>query len=457
MSKKISRYPGVVPFDESQQAVFFGRDKEKERFAQLIKRKQQTLLYANSGLGKSSLVNAGVLPLLRTEMQPIKVRFGAYQEGKSPSIVQTLREFLPKVATTKNSFLATLLPNNSSLWLDFKALQAQEDQTYLLVLDQFEEIFSYPAEQIYEFKKEMADLLQREVPLDVTAEIEQNLEQNIDLLTEEQEDFLWQKPKVKMLIIIREDRYSLMNQLIDHLPFCLDNRYNLLPLDRTQAQEAIVKPAEKEDQNFVSKAFTYTPQALDKILNFLTKENTQSVETTQLQILCNHLENLGLSQIDEKDIPNLDDIFLQFYEDSIAQITDENERRRARKFVENELIKKEQRVSLDALASTDYVEESTLKILVDKQHLLRTETNSRGSRIYELAHDTLIPSILQAKAKREAEEARQEEELRQAEALRNEKENYRKTLKNKFYLGFVGTNITSLLIFLVIFFFFTSH
>ncbi len=44
-----------------------------------------------------------------------------------------------------------------------------------------------------------------------------------------------------------------------------------------------------------------------------------------------------------------------------------------------------------------------------------------------------------------------------AGALRNEKENYKKTLKNKFYLGFVGTTIISLLVFLVLLFFLTSY
>ncbi len=422
--QKINRYPGVVPFDESQQSVFFGRDNDIDKLSRLIKREQQILLYAKSGLGKSSLVNAGVLPLLRKEMLPIKVRFGAYVAGKSPSIVQTLRDYLPKAQNNKQFFLSEKLqpaelPN--SLWLDFKALQAENEQTFLLVLDQFEEIFSYPADQIADFKRQMSDLLQREVPLAVSNFIEQAQKQNPDFLSDEEEDFVWEKPKVKMLIVIREDRYSLMNRLTDYLPYCLDNRYNLAPLTQAQAREAIVKPAEKpQGEEFLTPSFAYQPEALLKILDFLTKGG--HVETTQLQILCNRLESLRLQQITERDIPNFDDIFLQFYEESIAQIPDAAEQLRARRFVETELIKKGQRVSLDALACTDYVSESTLKTLIDKQHLLRTETNSRGSQIYELAHDSLISPVLQAKEKREAEEARAEEERRQAEALREARE-----------------------------------
>jgi hypothetical protein len=420
--QKINRYPGVVPFDEKQQAIFFGRDNDIEKLTRLIRREQQVLLYAKSGLGKSSLVNAGVLPILRKEMIPIKVRFGAYTDN-SQTVTETMRGFLPDTSPSfiSEKLKAQNLDFSDSIWLDFKALQAQNDQTYLLVLDQFEEVFSYPPEQITEFKRQMADVLQREVPLPISNAIEQAQRQNPNFLTEAQEDFVWQKPKVKMLIIIREDRYSLLNQLTDHLPYCLDNRYNLSPLTQAQARDAIVLPAQKpKGEDFATEAFTYQPEALTKILNFLTKGG--HVETTQLQILCSRLESLGLPQISERDIPNFDDIFLQFYEECIAQIPDKAEQLRARRFVENELIKKAQRTSVDALACTEYVSEGTLKILIDKQHLLRAETNSRGSQIYELAHDSLIDPILLAKERREAEEAKLEEERRQAEALREAQE-----------------------------------
>jgi hypothetical protein len=418
MSIKKNRYPGVVPFTSEQQDIFFGREKDIEKLAQLIRREQQILLYAKSGLGKSSLVNAGVVPLLKTEMLPIFVRFGAYQEGISQTLLETLLSSLPKKPTT---FLDQKLPKQESLWLHFKALQIQKEQTFLLVLDQFEEIFSYPKEQITEFKKQVADLLLRETPLEISEWIEQNEKQNTDFLTEEEEDSIWQKSTVKVLTVIREDRYSLMNQLTDYLPYILNNRYRLASLDQNQARQAIVEPAQKEG-DFESEKFVYQKPALDKIVKFLTKDYTQEIETTQLQILCNRLENLKLTEITANDIPNFEDIFLQFYEDTITKIENKSEQLKARRFVENELIKQEQRISLDALVCTEFVEQETLKTIVN-EHLLNTQENSIGRISYELAHDTLVTPILQAKRKREKEEEAIERERLQKEELRiaNEK------------------------------------
>jgi len=418
MNTKKNRYPGVVPFTSEQQDIFFGREKDKEKLAQLIRREQQILLYAKSGLGKSSLVNAGVVPLLEKEMLPIFVRFGAYQEATSQTLLETLLSSLPKKPTT---FLDEKLPKQASLWLHFKALQIQEEQTFLLVLDQFEEIFSYPKEQITEFKKQVADLLLRETPLEISEWIEQNERQNTDFLTEEEEDTIWQKSTVKVLTVIREDRYSLMNQLTDYLPYILNNRYRLASLDQNQARQAIIEPAQKEGE-FESEKFVYQKPALDKIVHFLTKDYTQEIETTQLQILCNRLENLKLTEITANDIPNFEDIFLQFYEDTITKIENKSEQLKARRFVENELIKQEQRISLDALVCTEFVEQETLKTIVN-EHLLNTQENSIGRISYELAHDTLVTPILQAKRKREKEEEVIERERQQKEELRiaNEK------------------------------------
>lgn len=72
----ISRYPGVVPFSERQQDLFRGRDKEKAELYSLVVAEQTVVLFAKSGVGKSSLLQAGLFPKLRKNgYHPIKVRF----------------------------------------------------------------------------------------------------------------------------------------------------------------------------------------------------------------------------------------------------------------------------------------------------------------------------------------------------------------------------------------------
>lgn len=72
----ISRYPGVVPFSEQQADLFRGRDKEKAELYNLVVAEQTVVLFAKSGVGKSSLLQAGLFPKLRKNgYHPIKVRF----------------------------------------------------------------------------------------------------------------------------------------------------------------------------------------------------------------------------------------------------------------------------------------------------------------------------------------------------------------------------------------------
>jgi hypothetical protein len=95
-----SRYPGVSPFSESQQAIFFGRDIDIRNITQLINVRRQILLYAKSGVGKTSLLMAGVLPNLRDRYTPLKIRFTSYTERSDYTPVQAVVSTLPESSVT---------------------------------------------------------------------------------------------------------------------------------------------------------------------------------------------------------------------------------------------------------------------------------------------------------------------------------------------------------------------
>ena len=464
-NSKQFRYAGVAPFTTEQQQIFFGRDQDGQNLTQLILAKQQVLLYSKSGMGKSSLINASVFPQLPKEWQIIFVRFNAYQESNTFTLLDKLLAALPNSKTT---YLDKIIENENSLWYTLKSRQdekitaeksnvknternivlSKEVET-LLIFDQFEELFSYPEEEIFAFKKQMADLLYSNVPQHFRKVLQIKQKKNPDLLTEKEIKQLHQPLRVKVLMGIREDRYSLLNQLIDYLPDVMQTRYSLSALDKEQAQEAIEKPAQMQG-DFVSKPFSYEKEALQKILNYLTAENTQTIETTQLQILCHNLEKKNLPTIGIDNIPEFEDIFLQFYNDTIAKVATENQEK-TRKFVENELVKKGQRISVPDLTCLDKVDKATLDILVT-EHLLRPEYNVSTQRNnYELSHDTLLVPVLRAKELREVEEKKQAEfeaaqkaqkveeqrkeaerqiEIQKAEAERIENAKIRKQIRN---------------------------
>ncbi|MDX2303798.1 MAG: hypothetical protein NW226_13415 [Microscillaceae bacterium] len=432
-----TRYPGVVPFSTEQADIFFGREGDIQRLYNLVIRENITLLYAKSGLGKSSLINAGLVPVLqqKTQILPLFMRLGAYTADVSSSPVQTIIQKLPPAKSP--AWLDKITPDKSTLWYHLKSLSLTMPGTsFLLIFDQFEELFTYPQGDIFQFKKQVADLIYKDAPEEVWKNYEDQSLSSPKLLSEAELDLLEDKIPVKVLMSIREDRYSQLNQITDYLPNTTQYRYALEPLSTTQAQEAILEPAAKEGI-FTSASFEYSPEAIRKILDYLSKQNTQPIESTQLQILCNRVETLGLARVEVKDIPEFEDIFLDYYYDTLAFVP-KSERLNARKFIENQLVQEQRRLSVDELVCKKYVPEVILEILVNR-HLLRRERNSVGGISLELAHDTLIAPIEQARQIREAKEAQEkaekdrlEEEKRlkeQAELEKKEKEKVQKQLR----------------------------
>src|SRR4051794_19351827 len=67
-------YAGVRSYRQDESAKFFGREKEARQISDLWQANRLTVLYGPLGAGKTSLIQAGVLPLLdprRTDVLPI--------------------------------------------------------------------------------------------------------------------------------------------------------------------------------------------------------------------------------------------------------------------------------------------------------------------------------------------------------------------------------------------------
>ena len=68
-------WPGLVAFTEDLQNFFYGRAEEADELLRRVGRKNLTVLFGQSGLGKSSLLQAGLFPRLRAEgYLPVAIR-----------------------------------------------------------------------------------------------------------------------------------------------------------------------------------------------------------------------------------------------------------------------------------------------------------------------------------------------------------------------------------------------
>jgi len=133
---EICPYQGLKPFTENTQQFFFGRDDVIQQLRQDLEQKNFVGLIGASGSGKSSIVQAGLMPRLREVgwriLEPIKPGFAPIAELKRVLANQFWRrDEIEQVygLVDKGSLDAVveLLPGSEQV---------------LLVVDQFEEIFT---------------------------------------------------------------------------------------------------------------------------------------------------------------------------------------------------------------------------------------------------------------------------------------------------------------------------
>ncbi|CAN5403622.1 hypothetical protein BH11BAC3_BH11BAC3_07730 [soil metagenome] len=432
------RYPGVKPFSESERQQFYGRGADSKKLFQLIELEKLVLLYGKSGLGKSSLLNAGVLPLFDEAHNNIvvKIRLGTHVETSLSPVAASLLK-IPVKST--NALLNKLEAGAETFWLRIKNLQYKQigaTKTYILVFDQFEELFSYSPEEVKQFKRQVSDLLYAKVPGYINQAITNRLREEPSFLSDEELEYLYRPAAVKVILSIRSDRMSLLNTLTDYLPGILKNYYELKPLSRDDASDAIIKPAADEEENYLSKPFAYKHETIKHILDYLTQNGEKSIETFQLQTICQFTENLASEylwritqkvqklEIKPEMLGDLKNVFRKHYDNLIGTIKPPERQLSARMLIENKLIIDGNRVSLpDVVVMKEKgIDKELIAYLHDTHHILRSEPNTTGGISYELSHDTLVAPILKAKKEREEKEELARFEAERQEELRKQKE-----------------------------------
>jgi len=401
------RYPGSRPFEDTDidRKLFFGREQEKDDLLQKIIARKLVVLHAESGLGKTSLLNAGVSQLLRNRgFLPLRIRFNRSETRPIQTIFNDIKE------TAERQHLDFESGETVTLWHYFKtaAFWSPDDTllTPVLILDQFEEFFAFhEPEARNEFIMQLADLLHNTIPSALRQAI------RAGGLYRYGDD----PPRVKMVISIRSDFMGQLDELSATVPEILDNRHRLLALTRMQAREAIIKPSQIEDEQMLTQRFRYSEDALNTMLDYLSKRrerggvvNKDEVESFQLQLLCRHIETNILEKAgtegnqDEFEIKKEDlggeagmhKVFQHFYEHRLAELKPPLNKRRVRRLCEKGLISDwDRRLSLEEeVIETQFkVSPALLAQLVDSR-LLRSEKRV-GSVYYELSHDTLITPI----------------------------------------------------------------
>lgn len=133
-------YPGLAVFAEQQAGLFYGREDEIRTFLARPPR-SITAITGPSGVGKSSFVQAGLLPQLKQRGGP-ELRALVYRVSTSGELLRDLAAFCARQGgADPQAILQSLSQRDDGLRQTLATLCPTPDGQVLLVLDQFEELF----------------------------------------------------------------------------------------------------------------------------------------------------------------------------------------------------------------------------------------------------------------------------------------------------------------------------
>ena len=223
-------YRGLAPFREVDEPFFFGRGMFSIRLEEAVRKQSMVaIIVGSSGMGKSSVAYAGLLPRLRQEgnwllvnLRPSNQPFQALTSAlisKSPPVssdVDHLREIQNLAAELQDGELSL------TDLIDRHLHENPHANRLLLFVDQFEELYTLCPEP--KIRHRFLDVL-----LDAA------------LVVASQPDFFF-----VLLLTLRAD---FMSQALTHRPFAdalQDNALILGPMNREELREAIERPAQQQ-------------------------------------------------------------------------------------------------------------------------------------------------------------------------------------------------------------------
>ena len=402
---------GLASFTEETRAYFYGREDEIAELSRRVQRKLLTILFGQSGLGKTSILRAGIVPRLRPEGYcPVYVRIDYSRDAPEPS--EQIKQAIFRATQSLGQWTQTgVAVSGESLW-EFlhhrdDVLRDSSGKTLipLLIFDQFEEIFTlaqsddFGRKRAAQFLEDLADLVENRAPKALEARIEQ------DEAAAERFDFT--RGDYRILIALREDYLAHLEGVKGIMPSITQNRMRLARMTGAQALTAVLKPGGK----------LVSDEVAESIVRFIAGGSelpNAEVEPSLLSLICRELNNARIAQSRTEISADLlagsrDTILSEFYERALA-----DQPAGVRTFIEDEMLTEsgfreslaEERVR-KAFASVG-APADTLAKLVDRR-LLRIEERLDLRRV-ELTHDVLCTVVKASRDLRYEREARDEAE-----------------------------------------------
>lgn len=288
-------YRGIESFRYIDQRIFSAREEETWDLLSNILIYRGVLLYGDSGSGKSSLVNAGLLPAganenlvaHRLRIQPWRGR--EIKLERIPTESDFRPPYLPSIFVEEGSPRAKDLNVEISL-ADFYDSLTKLKKTPtgtsrpLLIFDQFEEFITLFEQALHGGESAEAKAAQQEAP-----QVQQAILETLTRLIEDE------NLPVKILFVFREEYLAKLNLLFKACPELLDHYVRLLPPRVEKAAEIIRAPFVDEElkTKFTGegKGGREIPDSLADSIGVQLQQRSESgfINLSELQIVCRKL------------------------------------------------------------------------------------------------------------------------------------------------------------------------
>lgn len=392
MAAEFQPYIGPQPFDTTDSSRFFGRDREADQILSMVVARREVLLYSQSGAGKTSILNAKLRGLFQEEgfdILPLARVYGPLPKGiaaseiSNPYVFNVISAWAAAEGKSPNEHVTSTLSEylrSRPRLLD----NDRESRPQLIILDQFEELFSAYADRTADrlhFFLQLADALKSD-------------------------------PTLRLLLSMKEDCIAEIEAPAHNLSDRLRTRFRLERLGREAALAAITGPLSGTDVKFEA-------GVAERLVNDLSNLKVESftgetveiqgdyVEPVQLQVVCQSLWNELPSDVRTITHQQLDifgdvtEALARFYEKTIniaCELSGVSERD-LRVWCEKWLITSSGTRSLVHRGRSDAegMPNSALTVL-ESQHLIRAEQRA-GTWWFELCHDRFIEPIRRSNRK----------------------------------------------------------
>lgn len=333
-------FKGLYSYEEEDSAIFYGREEEKRKLFGLVRYNSQAVVFGKSGIGKTSLLRAGLFPLLREAGYfPIVIRLN-YRDEELGLLEQAEIEIRKALEGERHGVRVSNgerleLGEKETLWEYFHRVRFEGPDNVegggfrpvkpVLVLDQFEEMFTLGKGhvELESWEKELYYLMEDELPDGLRVRL-------LDSENDDVPDYGVEPLDLRMVLVLREDYLADLSGLKRLIPSIDRVMFRLLHFNGRQAREVISRPGVFGEGEMVERILrVFYPDEWDGERAIADKE--LEVEPSLLSLVCHRVVAEG--KVKTFGVADRESILEGYYDWAMG-----DKSRKVRTYIENHLI-----------------------------------------------------------------------------------------------------------------------